>query len=110
MLSLCRYQAGALGTTADQAAVGATGQWHALVMNIKSKLHLKTSCELQTQFTDCSFDTRDFYLMGGLSVTADLQDEVGQPCVACLGYVIPVETTAFSQRRTSSETGNSMIS
>jgi hypothetical protein len=97
------YQAGALGTTADQAAVSATGQWHA-DNEYKVRISLKTSCELQTQFTSCSFDTRDFYLMGGLNVTADLQDEVGQPCVACSGYVIPAESTAFKQRRTSSDT------
>ncbi len=73
---------------------------------------LKTSCELQTQFTSCSFDTRDFYLLGGLKVSADLQDEVGNPCVACQGYVKDgaagsnaYNTQTFSQRRTSSETG-----
>ena len=73
---------------------------------------LKTSCELQTQFTSCSFDTRDFYLLGGLKVSADLQDEVGNPCVACQGYVLDGAAGAevynaqtFVQRRTSSETG-----
>ncbi len=103
------YQAGALGTTADQAAVSATGQWHA-DNEYKVRITLKNSCELQTQITSCSFDTRDFYLMGGLKVSADLQDEVGQPCVACSGFVIPAESTAFKQRRTSSDTAiNDML-
>ena len=97
------YQAGALGTTADQAAVSANGQWHA-DNEYKVRITLKTSCELQTQFSSCSFDTRDFYLMGGLSVTADLQDETGSACVACEGYVIPAQSTEFKQRRTSAET------
>ena len=96
------YQAGALGTTADQAAVSAAGEWHA-DNEYKVVITLKNSCELQTQFTSCSFDTRDFYLMGGLKVSADLQDEVGNPCVACQGYVIE-SSTDFSQRTTSSDT------
>jgi hypothetical protein len=103
------YAGGATGVTADAAAASATGEWHA-DNQYKVVITLNTSCELQTQFTSCSFDTRDFYLMGGLNVTADLQDEVGQPCVACQGYVIGSEATAFTQRRTSSETAiNDML-
>ena len=41
--------------------------------------------------------------MGGLKVSADLQDEVGVPCVACQGFVIET-TTDFKQRTTSSDT------
>ena len=84
-------------------------------------IRLKTSCELQTQFSSCSFDTRDFYLMGGLDATTMLQDEVGQPCVPCLGYVKDGDNVAtategsggtgttpnvetFAQRRTSADT------
>jgi len=74
---------------------------------------LKTSCELQTQFSSCSFDTRDFYLLGGLKSIISLQDEAGNPCVACQGYVKDIPYSAavlpkgadFAQRRTSSETG-----
>ena len=77
-------------------------------------IELKNSCELQTQFSSCSFDTRDFNLMGGLKVSSDLQDEAGVPCVACSGFVGEVTTAdavtspanvGFVQRRTSSETG-----
>ena len=96
------YEAGALGTTADQAGVSTTGDWDDLNY-YKVVITLKNSCELQTQFTSCSFDTRDFYLMGGLKVSADLQDEAGVPCVACLGYVTET-TTDFKQRTTSSDT------
>jgi hypothetical protein len=113
------YAGGALGVTyttgtpdtltaitAATAAASAFWSTH----QYKVVISLNTSCELQTQFTSCSFDTRDFYLMGGLSVTADLQDEVGQPCVACQGYVIPSETSTFKQRRTSSDTAiNDML-
>jgi len=98
------YQAGAKGTTADQAGVSAAGEWTA-TNEYKVQITLNTSCELQTQFSSCSFDTRDFYLMGGLKSIASLQDEVGNACVACDGYVISAEATAFKQRRTSSETG-----
>ena len=100
------------------------GSWGA--NSYRVVIRLNTSCELQTQFTNCSFDTRDFYLMGGLSTTTMLQDEVGQPCVPCQGYVIDGDTvatatdggggattpnvTSFKQRRTSSETAiNDML-
>jgi hypothetical protein len=89
------YAGGAAGINGD-------GTW--LVNTLyKVTLSLKTSCELQTQFSSCSFDTRDFYLLGGLSASVDLQDEVGNPCVACQGYVIET-VTDFKQRRTSSDT------
>lgn len=73
---------------------------------------LKTSCELQTQFSSCSFDTRDFYLMGGLKAIISLQDEAGNPCVACQGYVKDIPATDantpkgedFKQRNISSDT------
>ena len=97
------YAGGAQGVVDLTSSLTTDGTWQADDY-YKVVITLKNSCELQTQFSDCSFDTRDFYLMGGLSVTADLQDEVGQPCVACQGYVIPAEATAFSQRRTSSDT------
>tara|TARA_R110000751_G_scaffold69655_2_gene141364 strand:- start:1524 stop:3041 length:1518 start_codon:yes stop_codon:yes gene_type:complete len=74
-------------------------------------IDLFTSCQLQTQWTACTFDTRDFYLLGGLSVAADLQDEVGEPCVACQGFVVDGAVGAnaynarlFTQRRTSADT------
>jgi|TARA_R110001592_G_scaffold54388_4_gene166400 hypothetical protein len=103
------YAGGASGVTINAAAASATGDWVATDL-YKVVFTLFTSCELQTQFTSCSFDTRDFYLMGGLKVIADLQDEVGQPCVACQGYVIPAEITTFKQRRTSSDTAiNAML-
>tara|TARA_R110000737_G_scaffold57116_1_gene82201 strand:- start:2200 stop:3609 length:1410 start_codon:yes stop_codon:yes gene_type:complete len=103
------YAGGATGVTINAAAASPTGDWVATDL-YKVVFSLRTSCELQTQFTSCSFDTRDFYLMGGLKVIADLQDEVGQPCVACQGYVIPAEETTFKQRRTSSETAiNDML-
>ena len=98
------YEGGAKGVTADQAAASAAGEWHAS-NEYKVQITLNTSCELQTQFSSCSFDTRDFYLMGGLKTIASLQDEVGNACVACDGFVISAEATAFKQRRTSSETG-----
>jgi len=93
---------GAGAQTFTAIASGATGYFSA--NQFKVVISLYTSCELQTQFSSCSFDTRDFYLMGGLKVSADLQDEVGQPCVACQGYVVGEEATTFKQRRTSSDT------
>ena len=97
------YAGGALGVNDLTSSLTNDGTWQA-DDSYKVVITLKTSCELQTQFPDCSFDTRDFYLMGGLKTIASLQDEVGQPCVACQGYVISSETTAFKQRRTSSDT------
>ena len=89
------YAGGAAGINGD-------GTW--LVDTLyKVEYKLLTSCELQTQFTSCSFDTRDFYLMGGLKASIELQDEVGNPCVACQGFVIS-SVTDFKQRRTSAET------
>ncbi len=89
------YAGGAAGINGD-------GTW--LVDTLyKVVITLKTSCELQTQFSSCSFDTRDFYLLGGLKVSVDLQDEVGNPCVACQGFVLE-SSTDFKQRRTSSDT------
>ena len=116
------YNGGARGVVATTTggadtfvaiAAGATGAGSFFSKNRFSLvITLKTSCELQTQFTSCSFDTRDFYLLGGLSVSADLQDEVGNPCVACQGFVLDgavganaYNTQLFKQRRTSSETG-----
>ena len=100
------YAGGALGVAnLTNAAAGAPvhdGTWRDND-TYKVEIKLKTSCELQTQFTSCSFDTRDFYLMGGLKVSVDLQDETGNPCVPCQGYVIE-SSTDFKQRRTSSET------
>lgn len=104
---------GGAADTLTAIAAGATGAGSFFSPNRYSLvITLKTSCELQTQFTSCSFDTRDFYLLGGLKVSADLQDEVGNPCVACQGYVLDGAVGAnaynaqvFKQRRTSSETG-----
>ena len=59
-------------------------------------IQLNKSCVLQTQFSSCSFDTRDFNLLGGLKISADLQDEAGVPCVACQGYVTDVLSTDAS--------------
>ncbi len=102
------YGAGAEGVSNDAAATSTAGAYS--LNKYKVVISLNTSCELQTQFTSCSFDTRDFYLMGGLKVIADLQDETGQPCVACQGYVTPSESSAFKQRRTSSDTAiNDML-
>ena len=89
------YSGGAAGINGD-------GTWLATTI-YKVVITLKTSCELQTQFSACSFDTRDFYLLGGLKVSVDLQDEVGNPCVACQRFVIETSTD-FNQRRTSSDT------
>ena len=97
------YAGGALGISDLTSALTThDGTWQA-DDTYKVIITLKNSCELQTQFTSCSFDTRDFYLMGGLKVSADLQDEVGVPCVACQGYVIETSTD-FKQRTTSSDT------
>jgi len=97
------YAGGALGI-ADLTSALTThdGTWQA-DDTYKVIITLKNSCELQTQFTSCSFDTRDFYLMGGLKISVDLQDEVGNPCVACQGYAIETATD-FKQRTTSSDT------
>ncbi len=97
------YAGGATGVQNLATTLTSNGDW---VANdwYKVVITLKNSCELQTQFPDCSFDTRDFYLMGGLKTIASLQDEAGEPCVACQGYVTTSETTAFKQRRTSSDT------
>ena len=92
--------------TAAASSFFSTTSWRVVI-------ELNKSCVLQTQFSSCSFDTRDFNLLGGLKVIADLQDEAGVPCVACKGYVEEVPTTSvvtpknidFKQRRTSSETG-----
>ena len=97
------YAGGALGISDLTTALTThDGTWQA-DDTYKVIITLKTSCELQTQFTSCSFDTRDFYLLGGLKVSADLQDEAGVPCVACQGFVIET-TTDFKQRTTSSDT------
>ena len=84
------------------AGINGNGTWLETTL-YKVTITLKTSCELQTQFSACSFDTRDFYLLGGLKVMVDLQDEVGNPCVACQGFVLE-SSTDFKQRRTSSDT------
>jgi len=102
------YAGGALGVAnMTNAAVGGAGAVHDGTWRVndtyKVTINLKSSCQLQTQFSSCSFDTRDFYLMGGLKSSVDLQDEVGNPCVACQGYVIETNTD-FKQRRTSAET------
>ena len=83
-------------------------------------IRLKSSCQLQTQFSSCSFDTRDFYLMGGLKAIASLQDETGVACLPCQGFVNTGDDVVagtdggggattpnvadFKQRRTSAET------
>ena len=56
------------------AGINGNGTWLETT-HYKVVITLKTSCELQTQFSSCSFDTRDFYLLGGLKVSVDLQDE-----------------------------------
>jgi hypothetical protein len=109
------HQTSAAAATVVLAAIaegseGTTvGTWS--MNNYRVVIKLKTSCELQTQFSSCSFDTRDFYLLGGLKVEADMQDEAGVPCVACQGYVTEGTTgTAgsisadFKQRNISSDT------
>ena len=96
------YSGGALGVTNLTSIGTPNGTWRE-ADQYKVVITLKTSCELQTQFSSCSFDTRDFYLLGGLKVSVDLQDEVGNPCVPCQGYVIE-SSTDFKQRRTSSDT------
>ena len=117
------YAGGAAGVTYTTAAgnpdtlTGITSATAAASSHFSSNLYrleikLFTSCQLQTQFTSCSFDTRDFYLLGGLKTILSLQDEVGEPCVACQGYVTDVLSTdastpkavAFKQRRTSADT------
>jgi hypothetical protein len=100
------YAGGALGVAAAAATptTGATGVWADNDL-YKVKFTMKTSCALQTQFGDASFDTRDFYLMGDLKTIVQMQDETGQACIPCLGYVTFTESaTAFKQRRTSADT------
>ena len=116
------YAGGAYGVTATNGAgdtfTAITDATAAASSHFSSTLwrvviELKKSCVLQTTFSSCSFDTRDFNLLGGLKVSADLQDEAGVPCVACQGYVTDVlpddastpKSEDFKQRRTSSETG-----
>jgi hypothetical protein len=38
---------------------------------------------VETQFGDCSFDTRDFYEMEPVQIYASILDETGDPCNAC---------------------------
>ena len=104
------YAGGALGVAAAAASAttGTSGVWVAADW-YRVHFTLKTSCELQTQFSSCAFDTRDYYEMGALKVIADMQDESGSPCIPCLNYVINNDatygdTTDFKQRRTSAET------
>lgn len=96
------YAAGAAGVSNDAAGTAAAGAWSAL-NEYKLIITMKTSCDLQTIF-GCSFDTRDNYLLGDLKAIAQMVDEAGNPCVACQGYVISAETTAFKQRSISTET------
>lgn len=117
------YAGGGLGVRSTLAGAGAetlaaititdlglaSGLWGK--NNYRLVITLKTSCELQTQFSSCSFDTRDFYLMGGLTPELSLQDEAGVPCVACQGYVTEgtagtaaTISTDFVQRNISSDT------
>ena len=100
------YAGGALGVGAGagSATTGDTGDW-AAADDYKIKFTMKTSCELQTQFGDSSFDTRDFYLMGDLKSIVSMQDETGAACIPCQGFVtFTGSATAFKQRRTSADT------
>ena len=101
------YEGGAKGVPAgagSSSVLSATGAWSATDL-WKVVFTMKTSCELQTQFGDCSFDTRDFYLMGDLKSIVNMQDETGAACIPCQGYVIWTgSTTEFKQRRTSADT------
>jgi hypothetical protein len=100
------YAGGALGVTAGiagpnttTAGVWAAADWYRIHFTVK------TSCDLQTQFGACSFDTRDFYELGDLKVLVDMQDETGAPCIPCLNYVTyNADATEFKQRRTSADT------
>ena len=96
------YAGGAAGVDTDATAVAPAAGWDA-ANEYKVIITMKTSCELQNIF-GCSFDTRDFYLMGDLKAIAQMVDEAGNPCVACQNYVISSETTTFKQRNISSET------
>lgn len=100
------YNGGALGVADDiaSATTGDVGAWDATDW-YRVDFEMKTSCALQTQFGDCSFDTRDFYLMGDLKTIVDMQDETGAACVPCQNYVSWAgSTTEFKQRRTSADT------
>ena len=100
------YAGGSLGVAAGagSATTGTTGAW-ALADQYRVDFEMKTSCALQTQFGDSSFDTRDFYLMGDLKTIVDMQDETGAACIPCLNYVTFAESAQeFKQRRTSADT------
>jgi|TARA_A100001518_G_C1226628_1_gene76719 hypothetical protein len=100
------YDGGALGVAAGiaSATTGTSGVW-AVADQYRVDFEMKTSCALQTQFGDSSFDTRDFYLMGDLKTIVDMQDETGAACVPCLNYVTFAESAQeFKQRRTSADT------
>tara|TARA_R100000152_G_C6780747_1_gene213937 strand:- start:1528 stop:2943 length:1416 start_codon:yes stop_codon:yes gene_type:complete len=97
------YTGGAKGVTAGIAGASTSGDWDAADW-YRVKFTNKSSCALQTEFGNCSFDTRDYYLLGDLKVIADLQDETGASCPACEGFVTFSEDTEFKQRRTSAET------
>ena len=101
------YAGGAKGVGAgagSSSAASATGAWVAADI-YKIQFKMKTSCALQTQFGDSSFDTRDFYLMGDLKSIVQMQDETGAACVPCQGFVTFTESaTEFKQRRTSADT------
>ena len=101
------YAGGALGVAAGAATPttgSATGAWVATDL-YKIKFTMKNSCELQTQFGDSSFDTRDFYLMGDLKAIVQMQDETGEACIPCQGFVTFTESaTEFKQRRISADT------
>tara|TARA_R100000734_G_scaffold15485_1_gene11638 strand:+ start:5442 stop:6896 length:1455 start_codon:yes stop_codon:yes gene_type:complete len=104
------YAGGAAGVAAGAATPtvlgGAvvSGAW-AVDDLYKIKFTMKNSCELQTQFGNSSFDTRDFYLMGDLKTIVQMQDETGEACVPCNGFVTFTESaTEFKQRRISADT------
>ena len=96
------YQGGAKGVQPAFIGASTTGNW-AINDTYRLTFEMKSSCELQTVF-GCSFDTRDYYLMGDLKVEAQLQDEAGSNCVACQNYVIGAVAQDFRQRRNSAET------
>jgi len=55
---------------------------------------------VDTQFGNCSFDTRDHYEMEPVQLVASILDETGNPCVSC-GVVT---STAGTMAQTSGET------
>lgn len=78
------YNGGALGVSDNiaGATTGTVGDW-GVGDQYRIDFEMKTSCALQTQFGDCSFDTRDHYEKEPVSLIFSFLDETGNPCSDC---------------------------